>query len=192
MVKYNFTSVLFVSFWMGLMWGLWSHLLVLTQKGKLPAPTLSLQFPLLSILHQFIPSLGRRAGISLETACHTAHSQHQTVPMHRHHSPPLPTACSQRFSSLQIKEHCAALTLLSPRPHFPLGFSQACVSFRVTLIHKHLLNSLYYPPVFTSWYALNRFWMYCSHLKKKHGRKELRMDGWTGRVKTRMSTWIDV
>lgn len=81
--------------------------------------------PRLSIHHQYSPSLGRRASISLETACHTAHSQHQTVPMHRHHSPPLPTACSQRLSSLQIKELCC----LSPfsSSSFPSWLSQACV-----------------------------------------------------------------
>lgn len=71
--------------------------------------------PLLSTHHQFIPSLGRRAGISLETACHTAHSQHQTVAMHRHHSPPLPAACSQ-FTTLQFTSNQRAV----PPPSFLL------------------------------------------------------------------------
>lgn len=38
-------------------------------------------FPSISNLFHYLAG----DGISLETACHTAHSQHQTVPMHCHH-----------------------------------------------------------------------------------------------------------
>ena len=118
-------------------------------RGKLPglstvrSPCIP---PLLSIHHHFIPSLGRRAGISLETTCHTAHSQHQTVPVHRHHSSPLPLCpLPAPNAPVHFKSKSFAASLLSPCP-YPPGFPRH-VPFRAgdaAHSHRSILLSTFY------------------------------------------------
>lgn len=149
---------------------------------------------ILSIHHPFSPSLGKRAGISLETACHTAHSQHQTVPMHSHHSPPLPAACSQ-LTTLQFTSNQRAVLPFSSSS-FPSWLSPACVfqGQDVLPIQKDVFSFLFsmfmYSPPSVSKIECGAF-ISCEK-KGKYRSKESCMDGsmdkWT---EEGMDVWIN-
>lgn len=91
-----------------------------------------------------------------------------------YHCPPLPGYCSQRFSSLQIKELCC----LSP---FSSWLCLACVSSRVNCYRSFTKIYEEFPTMLihtysTLYYALNWLWLIC--LPFKGGRNHGWMNGW--------------